>query len=200
MIRIQFLVGEENFSLWHHVQTISGAHRASYPMGTGGSFPGAKWLGHEANPSPPSSVDVKECVDLWFHSPNTPPWCDAHLKRLYVHWQEEKMKYVTKLSAVTSRPVMYNKSQGMHWENTKIWRICFFSCATHDILEVRSTPNFRWLVVTLTDTLLTGDRTRNHGEESFLGSLQLLTRARIPPTLTYSEGLLPFSQQPPICT
>jgi hypothetical protein len=31
-----------NFSLHHHVQTGSGAHRASYPMGTRGSLPGGK--------------------------------------------------------------------------------------------------------------------------------------------------------------
>jgi hypothetical protein len=31
-----------NFSLHHRVQTGSGAHPASYAMGTGGSFPGGK--------------------------------------------------------------------------------------------------------------------------------------------------------------
>jgi hypothetical protein len=33
------------FSLLHIVQTGSGAHAASYPMGTGGSFPGGKAAG-----------------------------------------------------------------------------------------------------------------------------------------------------------
>jgi hypothetical protein len=32
----------QGFSLLHIVQTGSGAHLASYPMGTGGSFPGGK--------------------------------------------------------------------------------------------------------------------------------------------------------------
>jgi hypothetical protein len=32
----------KNFSLRHRVQTGSGAHPASYPMGTGGSFPAGK--------------------------------------------------------------------------------------------------------------------------------------------------------------
>jgi hypothetical protein len=32
----------ENFSLYHRVQNGSGAHWASYPMGTTGSFPGGK--------------------------------------------------------------------------------------------------------------------------------------------------------------
>jgi len=31
-----------NFSLHHRIQTASGAHPASYPMGTRGSFPGIK--------------------------------------------------------------------------------------------------------------------------------------------------------------
>jgi hypothetical protein len=43
--RVQFLVGAGNFSLHHHVQNGSGAHPASYPMGTRGSFPGDKAAG-----------------------------------------------------------------------------------------------------------------------------------------------------------
>jgi len=34
-----------NFSLHHRVQTDSGAHHASYPMGTSGSFPGDRLAG-----------------------------------------------------------------------------------------------------------------------------------------------------------
>jgi hypothetical protein len=37
--------GAGNFSLHHRVQTGSGAHPASYPTGTRGSFPGAKAAG-----------------------------------------------------------------------------------------------------------------------------------------------------------
>jgi len=37
----------------------SGAHPTSYPMGTRDSFPGGKWLGHEADNSPPPSLKVK---------------------------------------------------------------------------------------------------------------------------------------------
>jgi hypothetical protein len=36
--------------------------------------------GREADYSPPSSVEVKECVELYFHSPNTSSWCGAQLK------------------------------------------------------------------------------------------------------------------------
>jgi len=35
-------VGAGNFCLHHRVQNGSGAHSASYPMGTRGSYPGCK--------------------------------------------------------------------------------------------------------------------------------------------------------------
>jgi hypothetical protein len=42
---VQFPAGAGNFSLHHRVQNGSGAHPASYPMGTRGSFPGVKAAG-----------------------------------------------------------------------------------------------------------------------------------------------------------
>jgi hypothetical protein len=42
---VRFPAGAGNFSLYHHVQNGSGAHPASYPMGTGGSFLGGKAAG-----------------------------------------------------------------------------------------------------------------------------------------------------------
>jgi hypothetical protein len=39
---VRFPAGAGNFSLHHRVRTGSGAHPASYPMGTTGSFPGGK--------------------------------------------------------------------------------------------------------------------------------------------------------------
>jgi hypothetical protein len=47
--------------------------------------PGALSLGvkrprREAHHSPPSSVEVEECVELYLHSPNTPSWRGAWLK------------------------------------------------------------------------------------------------------------------------
>jgi hypothetical protein len=56
--------------------TMTGAHPVSYPMYTEGSFPGER----EADHSPPSSAEVKECVELHFHSPNTPSWRGAQVK------------------------------------------------------------------------------------------------------------------------
>jgi hypothetical protein len=43
--RVRFPAGEGNFSLHHRAQNGSGAHRASYPMGTRGPFPGSKAAG-----------------------------------------------------------------------------------------------------------------------------------------------------------
>jgi hypothetical protein len=49
-----------DFSLRHHIQTGSGAHPASYPMGiTGALTPGVKRPECEANHSSPSSAEVK---------------------------------------------------------------------------------------------------------------------------------------------
>jgi hypothetical protein len=58
--RVRFPAGAGNFSLHHRVQTGSGAHAASYPVGTRGSFPGVKRPGHEADHLPPSSAEIKE--------------------------------------------------------------------------------------------------------------------------------------------
>jgi hypothetical protein len=49
----------ERFSLLHNVQTSSEAYPATYPMGTGDSFPGVNRQVYEADHSPPSSVEVK---------------------------------------------------------------------------------------------------------------------------------------------
>jgi hypothetical protein len=38
---------------------------------------GVKWPGREAEHSPPSSAEIKECVELYLHSPNTPSWRGA---------------------------------------------------------------------------------------------------------------------------
>jgi hypothetical protein len=43
--RVRFPAGARNFSLHHRIQNGSRTHRASYPMGTRGSFPGGKAAG-----------------------------------------------------------------------------------------------------------------------------------------------------------
>jgi hypothetical protein len=44
-----------------------------------GSFPGLKRPGREADHSPPSTAEVKERMELYLNSPNTPSWRGAYL-------------------------------------------------------------------------------------------------------------------------
>jgi len=56
------------------VQTGPETHPASCAMGTG-SFPGGKMMpGRDADPSPPSSAEVKNRVELYLYSPSVPSW------------------------------------------------------------------------------------------------------------------------------
>jgi len=64
--------GLGNFSLHYHVKNGSEAYPASYPVGTWGSFHGAEVAGCKADRSTPSSANIKECVELYLHSPNMP--------------------------------------------------------------------------------------------------------------------------------
>jgi hypothetical protein len=50
----------KGYSILHSVQTASGAHPASYPMGNGPLFLGVQRPGREAKHSPPSSAEVKK--------------------------------------------------------------------------------------------------------------------------------------------
>jgi hypothetical protein len=59
-IEVRSPTGAEDFFSSPCVQTGSGAHPASYPMGTGGPFPGGKERpGRDADHSTPSSAEVK---------------------------------------------------------------------------------------------------------------------------------------------
>jgi len=42
---------------------------------------GGKAAGLEADHSPPSSTEVKECIEIYLYSPSTPSWCGAQLKK-----------------------------------------------------------------------------------------------------------------------
>jgi hypothetical protein len=75
--RVRFPVGAGNFSLHHRVENGSGAHPEWVP---GALSLRVKRPGREADHSPPSSAEVKECVELYFHTPITPSWCGAQLK------------------------------------------------------------------------------------------------------------------------
>ena len=55
------------------VQTGPGAHPVSYTMGTG-SVPEVKWWGHGVDHPPPSSVEVREGVELYLYSTSGTSW------------------------------------------------------------------------------------------------------------------------------
>jgi hypothetical protein len=59
----------QEFPLLSTDQTGSEAHPASYPMGTGGHFPGGKRPGREADHSPPTSAEVKK---TWVYTSTLP--------------------------------------------------------------------------------------------------------------------------------
>jgi hypothetical protein len=65
---VRFPTGARYFSLLRSVQTGSGTHSASYPIGTGGSFLGVKPPRREADHTTPSSTEVKN-GGIYLHSP-----------------------------------------------------------------------------------------------------------------------------------
>jgi hypothetical protein len=70
------------FDSWRGLGIFSLHHRVQNGSEYQGLFPwGLKTPEHEADHSPPSSAEVKECVDICHHSPNTPSWGGARLKR-----------------------------------------------------------------------------------------------------------------------
>jgi hypothetical protein len=75
---------------------------------------GVNQSGREADHSHPSSAEVKECVELYIHSPNTPSRCDAQFKKA-----QEQLYFI-----------------GMHftsahaWNKAVLWRLVFRPCAS----------------------------------------------------------------------
>jgi hypothetical protein len=69
-IRVRSPAGAKDFSSILCVQTGPGAHPASSPMGTGGTFPGGKARpGRDADHSPPSSAEVVNEYELYLLFP-----------------------------------------------------------------------------------------------------------------------------------
>jgi hypothetical protein len=57
--RLAFIPDRGIEGIFFLLATGSGAHPASYPVGTCGSLPGGKVAGREADHLPPSSVEIK---------------------------------------------------------------------------------------------------------------------------------------------
>jgi hypothetical protein len=71
--RDSILGGGWKFFLPHQVQTRSGTHPASYPMGAGGYFPGCKEV-RGVKLTPQSNAEVKQVVELYLYSRNMSSW------------------------------------------------------------------------------------------------------------------------------
>jgi hypothetical protein len=76
--RVRFPAGARNLSLHHRGQNGSGAHPASYPMGTRDSFPRGKAGGVKLT-THPHLARGQECVEPYLHSHNTSSWRGAYL-------------------------------------------------------------------------------------------------------------------------
>jgi hypothetical protein len=88
---IRVLAETGNFSLHHWVKTGSGAHTASYPMGTRPLSLGAKRHGRETDHSPPSSAEVK---NAWSYT-STPQysvmeWCSVKAQGKTLPWLDRE--------------------------------------------------------------------------------------------------------------
>jgi hypothetical protein len=59
----------KNCSILHVVETGTGAHPASYPMGAGTLSPGVKRPGRESDHSPPTTTELKRNSDPYIRSP-----------------------------------------------------------------------------------------------------------------------------------
>jgi hypothetical protein len=77
---VRVAAGAGNSSHPPSIQTGSGAHPASYPMGKGGSFPGGKAAVACSWPITSIQRRGQECVELCLHSPNTFSLRGARLK------------------------------------------------------------------------------------------------------------------------
>jgi hypothetical protein len=78
--RVRFPAGAGNYSLHHRVQNGSGAHPASYPMGTRRSFPGGKAAGAWSWPLTSIYCRGQRMSGVIPLLPNTPSWRGAQLK------------------------------------------------------------------------------------------------------------------------
>jgi hypothetical protein len=61
-------------------RTALGPTQPPIQLASGALSLGVKRPGREADHSPPSSAEIKEWVELYLHSPNTPSWRGAQLK------------------------------------------------------------------------------------------------------------------------
>jgi hypothetical protein len=79
--RVRFPAGVGIFLFTIESRTVLGPTQNPIQWVPGALSLGVKRPGRKADHSPPSSAAVKECVELYSHSSNTPSWRGAQLKR-----------------------------------------------------------------------------------------------------------------------
>jgi hypothetical protein len=106
------------------VQTSSETHPASYPMGTGGSFPGGKEAGAWSWPLTSVQCRGQEYVELYVHSPNT-------LNGVVLSWKEStgggsvyisrviRLAYATVCCVIHSLAVIHPNT-GVDYRSTRL--------------------------------------------------------------------------------
>jgi hypothetical protein len=75
--RVRFPAEAGNFSFHHLVQNGAGAHPASYPVGTRGSFPSGRGVKLTTHPHVVPRSRMRGAIPS---PPNTPSWCGVQLK------------------------------------------------------------------------------------------------------------------------
>jgi hypothetical protein len=89
--RVRFPTGLGIFLLTTASRTTLGPTQPPIQWVAGALYLGVKRPGREADHSPPSSAEVKQCVELYIHSPKTPSWRGVPLKKkkiyiyIYIH-------------------------------------------------------------------------------------------------------------------
>jgi hypothetical protein len=136
-----------NFSLHHRVQTGSGSHSASYQIFTRSSFSGGKKLPRsEADHSPQSSAEVKECVELYLTSP-------IRLHSMMLSYKKVKRQlYLYLLPG--AHPASYPMGNRDSFPGDKAagawsWSLTSIQCWGQECVQLYSTPRIRvaWCLV-----------------------------------------------------
>jgi hypothetical protein len=89
---------------------------------------GVKRLGREADHSPPSSAEVKELMELYLHSSNTPPWRGVQLKHRnnstrswpYLLWVASALRFVAVIIIIIII-IILNNAINHCWPVSNYW-------------------------------------------------------------------------------
>jgi hypothetical protein len=87
---------------------------------------GVKWPEREADPSPPSSVNVNEFVELYFHIPNTPSWRGVQLKHRGNFTFEES--FIVNIFIIYMVSMLWNGTHHCQWITQPLDKISSHIC------------------------------------------------------------------------